>query len=81
MESIDALSQRALTDTIFIYSYNSVTNTVKERIEFANSYDFDKLKKLYFHYVFQAYNNAKKIVRLFCPKKKSPSLLNYYCQE
>ncbi|HHE55615.1 MAG TPA: T9SS type A sorting domain-containing protein [Caldithrix abyssi] len=57
-----ALCHRALSDSIFIYSFNVNSNTVQAIEEPIYTYDFDKLNSKYYYYCSQAYNDAKKIL-------------------
>lgn len=57
-----AMCQRALSNTISIYSFNTNSDSVQTIVEPAYTYDFDKMKSKYFYYGSQAYNDAKKIL-------------------
>jgi len=54
--------ERAQPDTIYIYSFNSVTNTVQTRVDGRNGYDNEKMRRFYYDYVFWAYGEPKKIL-------------------
>ncbi len=57
-----AMCQRALTNTISIYSFNTHTDSVQTIVEPVYTYDFEKMKSKYYYYGSSAYNDAKKIL-------------------
>ena len=65
-----ALCQRALTDQINIYSFNTRSDFVQSITEPVYSYDFDAIKAKYYYYGSSAYNDPKKIL-VYAPTSDS----------
>ncbi len=69
-----ALCQRALSQTIFLYSFNTQNDSVRTIQQPYYTYDFEQIKSKYYYYGSQAYGEAKQIT-VYAPTRDAWSVL------